>query len=148
MSPRSLSSGTLGMVEDGPVETEQDLPVIDLVAPIAGFPEHRRFALVRLDDAGVLSALRSVDDPALRFLVVPPAPFFPEYEPEIDEQWAERLQLNGDDDVLVLLIVTPGATAAESTANLLAPVMVNTRTRVAAQVLLDGNLPLKAPLAA
>ncbi|MGN6331584.1 MAG: flagellar assembly protein FliW [Motilibacteraceae bacterium] len=127
---------------------EQDLPVIDLVSPIAGFPEHRRFVLVQLDDAGLLSALRSVDDPDLRFLVVPPAPFFPGYEPEIDDEWAERLQLRRQDEALVLIIVTPGPTAADSTANLLAPVVVNTRTRVAAQVLLEGNLPLKAPLAA
>lgn len=129
-------------------QQEQDVPVIELVGPIAGFPEHRRFALVRLDDAGVLSALRSLDDPGLRFLVVPPTPFFPDYAPEVDDAWAQRLGLDTGDDALVLLIVTPGATAVESTVNLLAPVVVNTRTRAAAQVLLDGDLPLKAPLAA
>jgi flagellar assembly factor FliW len=136
------------MVEDARVPSEQQLPVIELIAPIAGFPDHRRFALVRLDDSGLLSALRSVDDPSLRFLVVPPAPFFPDYVPEVGDDWAEQLQLTDQDDALVLLIVTPGESAAEATVNLLAPVVVNPRTRVAAQVLLEGNLPLKAPLAA
>ena len=50
-----------------------EIPVIEMVHPVPGFPEHRRFALVQLDDAGVLCALRSVDDPDLRFLVVPPS---------------------------------------------------------------------------
>jgi flagellar assembly factor FliW len=46
------------------------------------------------------------------------------------------------------VLVNPGATLADMTANLMAPILVNHRTRRAAQVVLeDPSLPLRAPLA-
>ena len=51
-----------------------ELPVLEFVAPMPGFPEQRRFVLVRLEDEGVLYSLTSIEVPHLRFLVVPPAP--------------------------------------------------------------------------
>jgi flagellar assembly factor FliW len=148
MSVATVDSAAL--VEDGAVTTETDaveLPALELVGPLAGFPDHRRFALVALDEAGLLYALRSLEDPDLRFLVAPPAPFFPDYAPELDDAWVERLALHGADDALVLVVVTTGALPADATANLLAPVVVNRRTLRAAQVVLDQDLPLHAPLA-
>ena len=128
---------------------DEDLPGLEFVGPVAGFPELRRFVLAELDPASVLRALRSLEDPALRFLVVPPGPFFPEYAPEIEDAWAETLELSRAEDALVLVIVTPGATAADATANLLAPVVINVTTRRAAQIVLeDSSLPLRAPLRA
>jgi flagellar assembly factor FliW len=128
---------------------QAELPSLDFVHPIPGFPDHRRFVLVQLDDKGLLCALRSLDDPALRFLVVSPATFFPDYAPEIDAETQEMLGIADAEDALVLLVVTPGASAAEATANLLAPVIVATRTRRAAQVVLTGrDLSVRAPLQA
>ena len=37
-----------------------ELPVIEMVQPLAGFPEHRRFALARLDESGLVCRLRSL----------------------------------------------------------------------------------------
>lgn len=128
------------------VATSPALPTIDLVEPLAGFPRHRRFTLVALDEAGLLFALRSLDDPDLRFLVVPPAPFFPDYAPEIDDDWVARLALQSAEEARVLLVVTPGATLPEATVNLLAPVVINARTSRAAQVVLGADLPVRAPL--
>jgi flagellar assembly factor FliW len=128
---------------------QDEIPVLELVEPLPGFPEHRRFALARLDDAGVLCALRSLDDPELRFLVVPPGAFFSDYAPEIDDQTAAALAIDSAEDVLALVMVNPGDSASTATANLLAPVLVNHRTRRAFQVVLDDpSLPLRAPLVA
>jgi flagellar assembly factor FliW len=130
-------------------EVPGDIPVLELVEPFPGFPAHRRFALVRLDDDGLLCALRSLDDPALRFLVVPPAAFFDDYAPEINDEAARALGIDSADDVLPLVMVNPGESAQSATVNLLAPVLVNTRTRRAGQVLLDdARLSLRAPLVA
>jgi flagellar assembly factor FliW len=128
---------------------QDEIPVLELVEPLPGFPEHRRFALARLDDAGVLCALRSLDDPDLRFLVVPPGAFFSDYAPEIDDQTAAALAIDSAEDVLALVMVNPGDSPSTATANLLAPVLVNHRTRRAFQVVLDDpSLPLRAPLVA
>ena len=116
---------------------------------LPGFPDDHRFALVQLDEYGVVFALRSLDTPGLRLFVVPPAPFYPDYAPEIGDPVLGLLELTDPADAQVLLVLTPGETAARSTVNLLAPIIVNTRTRHAAQVVLDEpDLPLRAPLAA
>lgn len=126
-----------------------DLPVIEFISPIPGFPDHRRFVLLRLDDDGVLYSLTSADQPAVRFLVMPPAPLFPEYTPEIPQESADLLGVTDPADVLVLLVVTAGETAAATTANLLAPILVDQASRRALQVVLTGSdLPVRAGLAA
>jgi flagellar assembly factor FliW len=125
-----------------------DVPVLEMVQPMAGFPDRRRFALSRLDESGTVCDLYCVDDPQLRFVVVPPAPFFADYTPEIGDSITAELGVESEDDLLALLVVTLGDTPESATANLLAPVLVNHRTRRAGQFLLDDlDLPLRAPLA-
>ncbi len=134
---------------DGPVTDagELALPSLEFVGRVAGFPELRHFVLVELEETGFLCSLRSLDDPDVRFLVLPPAPVFPDYTPEIADDWADQLELTSAEEALLLVIVTPGKSAADATANLLAPLVVNVRTRRAAQVLLDdATLSLRAPL--
>ncbi len=126
-----------------------DIPVIELVHPMPGFPDHTRFALVRLDEDGVLCALRSLDDPDLRFLVTSPVAFFPDYAPEVGDDVVADLGITDVADVLVLVVLTAGASLAETTANLLGPVLVNTVTLRGSQVVLDDPaLSVAAPLVA
>lgn len=126
-----------------------EFPAIELVQPLPGFPDHRRFALVQLDDDGVLCQLRSLEDPSLRFLVMPPVQFFPDYAPEIGDDVVAELRIRSVDDVIVLLVLNAGESLDTTTANLLAPVVVNTANRWARQVILDDpSLPLAAPLVA
>lgn len=139
--------------DDVSVSTDLDLPVLEFADGIPGFPGATRFVLVRLDESGLVLDLQSLDDPAARFVVVPSVAFFPDYAPEIDDITAVRLGLAASDtapaDALVLLMVTVGDSLAESTANLMAPIVVNTAAQTAAQVVLDDpSLPLRAPLAA
>lgn len=125
------------------------VPTIEFVAPMPGFPEHRRFVLLRLEDDGVIYALTSMDDPELRFIVVPPPPFFPDYAPEIDDETLALLDARDPDDLLVLLVVTAGETAGDSTANLLAPIVIARDTRRAVQAVLAGSgLPVSRKLLA
>lgn len=127
-----------------------DIPVIELAHPMPGFPDDERFALVRLDEDGLLLGFRSLDSEDLQFVVVPPGPFYPDYAPEIGDDLVADLGIDpaDADDVLVLLVVRAGATLADTTVNLRAPLVVNPATRRASQVVLDdAALPLAAPLA-
>ena len=143
-----MSTAPVVSIESRRAAVVQEIPVIEMVEPMVGFPDRTRFALVRLDEAGVLCALRSVEDPDLRFLVVPPHMFFPDYAPVVDDASAAALGIEKADDVLLLTVVNPGDTAAAATANLLAPVLVNTVSRRGAQVVLGDDLPVRAPLIA
>jgi flagellar assembly factor FliW len=126
-----------------------EFPAIELVQPLPGFPEHRRFALVQLDDDGVLCQLRSLEDPGLRFLVMSPVSFFPDYAPEVADDVVHDLRIESSEDVIVLLVLNAGDSLATTTANLMAPVVVNTANLRARQVILDDpSLSVAAPLVA
>lgn len=115
------------------------------VTPLPGLPDHRDFTLDGLDDSGLLYALRSLADPDVRLFVVRPEAFFEGYSPGADADTREALALHDDDEPLLFVVVHPGGEGSPTTANLLAPVMVNPSTGAAAQVVLDG-WPLRAPL--
>ncbi len=119
------------------------LPTIDLAVPMPGFPRHRQFVLVRLNDEGLLYAFTSIEDPELRFLVAPPEPFFPDYAPEIEDEVFAALNTKDPDRLLLLVVITAGVN--ETTANLLAPIVVDRDSRRAMQVILSGTgMPVRA----
>jgi flagellar assembly factor FliW len=122
-------------------------PVIELVDAMPGLPAMAQCVLVQLDETAALYRLQSMIDPDLRLLVAASPVFFADYAPEIDEETAAKIGLTDAADALVLLVITVGGSAAESTANLLAPIVLNASTRQAAQVLQQSaDLPLQAPL--
>jgi flagellar assembly factor FliW len=144
------------------------LPELSFVHPLPGFPGLRRYVLVRLagdedaapaavadgadsaegGDGPVLYELRSVEQPELSFLVGVPRAFFPDYLIELDDQACDDLGLHEPADALVLVILSGGADPATTTANLLAPVVINAHTRTAAQVILSGSeWPVRALIA-
>ena len=125
------------------IDPSLGLPTITMAVPMPGFPAHREFVLVRLNDDGLLYAFTSIQDPELRFLVAPPEPFFPDYAPEIENEVFSALNTKDPDRLLLLTVITAGV--EETTANLLAPIVVDRDSRRAMQVILTGsNMPVRA----
>lgn len=120
-------------------EATADAVRLELIEPLAGFTEHRNFALVPLDDHGALWTLRATDGPGLSFLVASPQAFFPSYAPLIEDVTLSILDIRDERDLMLLVLVHPAAVRADSTANLLAPLVVNRRTQRGAQVVLDDT---------
>jgi flagellar assembly factor FliW len=130
-------------IGDTVTDSALDMPVIDMAVPMSGFPAYRQFVLVRLNDDGLLYAFTSIEDPDLRFLVAPPEPFFPDYAPEIEHEVLAALNTKDPDRLLVMVVITAGVN--ETTANLLAPIIVDRDSRRAMQVVLNGSgMPVRA----
>ena len=126
---------------------DTELPVIELARPMLGFPEKHHFALVRLDEASDLCRLTCVEEPDLSFLVVPPGRFFPDYAPAVVDDVLDELEIGSATDALLLVVLNAGTSLASTTANLAAPLLVNTASRRGGQIVLDeADLPLAAPL--
>lgn len=109
---------------------------IDFPHGILGFPECRRFALVRAGTDSIYW-LQSLDYSVLVFLLVDPFPHFPDYA--VDVSPADVRELGGAEpaDLAVLAIVTlpsPGS-REQPTANLQGPVALNLRTRRGKQII-------------
>ena len=130
------------------MEAPADTGELVFESGLPGFADAHRFTLVRWgDEDSPFSLMRSLDHDGLEFVVVPPMVFFPEYEPELDDTTAARLELDRADDAIVLVMVTLGDRAADATANLLGPIVVNRHTNRAAQaVLANSAYELRTPL--
>ena len=126
-----------------------DVPVIEMRGGLLGFPDMTRFALIKMNDEGLVYRLQSLESEAVNFVVVPAMPFFPNYSPVVDDDVADRFNLAAGADVLVLLIVTLGETFKQSTVNLMAPLLLDPVQQIAEQVIIENeDLSVRAPLLA
>lgn len=131
-----------------------DVPELVFPTGLPGFPGERRFALVRWGAfEGPYSLMVDLDNPDVRFLVMPPYAFFPDYVVDLDDAIAAKVHLEKAEDCLLLVIVTLGSTPEEATANLLGPVVINLQTNEGVQAVLaesgySTRVPLRASTAA
>ena len=124
---------------------------VHLVEPLPGVDSGTDFTLEPLDASEHLFALRGTGGDPVRLFLMRPEPYFDAYSPSIDATVLSALHLEGSHDprCTVLVIVTPRSGASPATANLLAPLVLNTANGYAQQVILDGaSWPLRAPLVA
>jgi flagellar assembly factor FliW len=87
-----------------------------------------------------------VEDP--RLFLLDAAVHLPSYAPELSDVQASSIGLDSAADAMLLVVANAGSGSDQGmTVNLLAPVVVNARTGVGAQFILDGqDLPLRAEL--
>lgn len=125
-----------------------DVPELVFPTGLPGFPGERRFALVRWGAfEGPYSLMVDLGNPDVRFLVMPPYVFFPDYVVDLDDAIAAKIHLDNAEDCLLLVIVTLGSTSEEATANLLGPVVINLETREGVQaVLAESGYSTRVPL--
>jgi flagellar assembly factor FliW len=114
---------------------------------VYAFSDRRRFALVPTEHSA-LYWLQSLEEHALTFLVADPFRFFPGYEAELSDADQAHLGSPAAAEALVLAIVTlPPDPASSATANLRAPVVLNTARRVGRQIMLaQDRLRVAEPL--
>jgi flagellar assembly factor FliW len=104
---------------------------------LPGFGSLRRFIALNLAGQEKFVWLQSLDDHAIALPTADPWAIFPDYEPQLPHYATVSLEIARPEDfvVLAVVVVTPGA--AEMTMNLLAPVVVNLRSRIGRQVMLE-----------
>jgi flagellar assembly factor FliW len=134
---------------DGARSQLRELPdELSFVEPPPGMATLTRFDLTALDETGFLFALRSLEMPGVRLFVIPPQAYFQGYAPAVSTSVRTALGMDATTQPVMLAVVHPGG-EEPTTANLLAPIVVNPVTGAAAQVVLDGDeWPLRAPLGA
>lgn len=128
--------------------TAAHLPALHIAKGIAPFPGHTEFTLDPVVDGGPLFHLRAATPGGPQFVVIDPVAYFPEYSPEVPDAAVTDLGLTVDNATVLALVSIPATGAADATANLLAPLVVNSDTGAAAQVVLqdENTYPVKARL--
>lgn len=130
------TSATTPSLADGASSDAREEVVLDLVRPLIGLDRSSRYALRPLGPRyEPYASLVSLDEQDLRLVVVPPGLIFTDYVIEIPEADCRMLELEHMADVAVLTIVRRKGLPAP-VVNLMGPLVVNRRTKRAAQVVL------------
>jgi len=123
----------------GEIEIDEE-KVIHFEDGIPAFEEEHDFVIIPYDDESPYVFLQSLSTPELAFLMTMPFVFFPDYEFELDDENQEKLGITAQEDMLIYTLLTiPGGKVPEMTANLMAPVVVNSATMQARQIVLDKS---------
>ena len=123
----------------GEIDVEDDA-VIHFSAGIPAFEEEHEFLIIPYSEDGTYVFLQSVKTPDLAFLMTMPLTFFPDYEFTIDDDVERELELTSPDDVLIYTVLTlSGKEIRDLTANLIAPIVINAKTRKGKQIVLDRS---------
>jgi|GEM_PF-139192 len=106
---------------------------------VPGFPSSRRFVFVERKEFQPFVWMVALDQPGLAFVTIDPYQFFPRFRPRLSPEDLEAVNLSSQRRALLYAIVTVAANPTESTANLRAPVVLNTSQRVGRQAILASQ---------
>lgn len=113
--------------------------IISFPAGIPGFEASKEFVLVSIPEYVPFEWLVSVDGTRLRFAIINPMLFIPDYTPTISKEQLIDLEVEKPEDVLLYSIVTIRENPLDSTANLVGPVIINKQKRIGKQVIIDDD---------
>ncbi|MFE7817098.1 flagellar assembly protein FliW [Priestia megaterium] len=103
---------------------------------IPGFLEETEFVILPLPEAEAFQVLQSTQTKELAFIITDPFQFFLDYDFQLEPQEIEKLQLQQAEDAAVYVLLTMSDSVEKITANLQAPVIINTKQQLAKQVIL------------
>jgi len=108
----------------------------DVVEPILGFEEHERFDLKKIDETFV--RLQSIDAEEPSFTLINPF-ILREYAFDLPTQLQEKLEIDGESNILIFNIVMIQNPIEKSTINFAAPLIFNTDAKKMAQFIIDTD---------
>jgi len=120
----------------GTVEVDEN-EIITFASEVPGFPEARRFILLPFGEGIPFWSFQSIDQPECAFVVTNPFWIDPDYVFELPESAKEQLGIQETAQVAVYTTVTLREPFQESTTNLRAPFVMETKRRQAKQIILD-----------
>ena len=112
--------------------------MIHMPKGIIGFPDDKHYILFEHKEGSPFLWFQSVDHPSLAFVLIDPLLFKPDYEIQVSPEDSNDLELNhASNGIQTLVIVNiSSGNLMEVTANLLAPLIINVRNKLAKQVVL------------
>jgi flagellar assembly factor FliW len=105
---------------------------------LPGFDELRTFVVLQLDTQNQILWLQSLEDLSVALPLGDPWVFFPDYDPVLPTFAKISLDLQRAEDFTILAVMV-GTDGGPTFMNLMAPIVVNLKSRVARQVPLEGT---------
>lgn len=137
-----VNSSLLGEIE---IEAED---IIHFSQGIPAFEQFKQYIIIPLDEKSPFYYLQSVQEPDLCLVIANPFVFFPDYELELADDELQRLKIKEDaKELAIYVILTVPEDIKLTTANLLAPIVINSENRQAAQyVIVNPKYTTRHPI--
>lgn len=115
--------------------TQKD--IIHFKEGVPGFEKFKDYVLLQEDDVEFMMTLQSVDADLPSFIVIDPYAFIQNYVPELSS--ADKAFFGEGADLKYLLMTIIPKDMNDSVVNLKAPVVIDSRTNTAKQVILENK---------
>lgn len=123
----------------GEIEVDEK-KVVHFENGIPAFEQEHEFVILPYDAESPYYFMQSLRSPDLAFLLTIPFIFFNDYTFEIDDTTVRELGIKNHESVFYYTMVTiPNGLIQEMTTNLLAPIVLNSETMKAKQVVLEKS---------
>ena len=129
----------------GEIEIDES-KIITFEDGIIGFPDMKKFTLIfdeEKEGRPSISWLQSMDEPEIAFPVMDPLFHCETYNPSVEDELLKNLGTIKEDNLYVLVTVTVPQNIKELAVNLKAPIVINTDTRKASQIIVEDDLPVR-----
>ena len=129
----------------GEIEIDES-KIITFEDGIIGFPDMKKFTLIfdeENEGRPSISWVLSIDEPEIAFPVMDPLFVCETYNPSVEEELLKNLGTIKEDNLYVLVTVTVPQNIKDRVVNLKAPIVINTDTRKASQIIVEDDLPVR-----
>ncbi len=122
----------------GEIDIDEEL-IFNFELPILGY-EDKRYVMIDVTENPIFKWLQAVDTPEVSFPITNPVIFGHDYVFELPTQAQDVLDIKTAEEVLAFNIACiPDKAPKDSTINLLAPLIFNTKNHKAGQVILTDS---------
>lgn len=125
----------------------EEKDIIHFEKGIPGFEILKRYILFPLYENELFSVLHSIEDDSVGLIVISPFSIKNDYEVELDDKLAEKLNLKNPEQALIYNTVTINSKVENTTVNLKAPIIINIVDKLGEQIILDrDDYKVKTPI--
>ena len=125
----------------GTIDIEEE-KIIEFPMGIIGFENLKKFALIydsEREERSKISWLQSMEEPLMVLPVINPIDIIEEYSPIIEDELTKSIGDPADADILMFVTLSIPSDLTKMTANLKAPIIINTEGRKAIQVIVENE---------
>ena len=106
---------------------------------VLGFSQLTRYVVLKREEFAPFKWLQSIEDSNVAFVIMDPQKFFPNFKLEINEIELEELNYTNSGDLVTYVIVTVPQDVSLASADLLGPLVINSKKRLAKQAVMPNS---------
>ncbi|MBK5443970.1 MULTISPECIES: flagellar assembly protein FliW [Peribacillus] len=121
----------------GEIEIAQE-NIYTFESGIPGFLDEKQFCLLALEETPFV-VLQSLTTKEVAFIILNPFDIFHDYEVKLSDEVLSTLQIEAEKEVITFVILTIHEPFKKTTANLQAPIILNSSKKTGKQFIMNGS---------